>query len=528
MSSAARNQTAVISELVVCLATGVVVSVLLGQDANWDLRNYHLYDPYALLNGRIGVDLMPAGMQTTLNPLLDIPYYVLAMGPLAEAPRLLAAAAGLPFGALLFATLRLATWMLGDLKGAERLLPWIATAIAGSAAATASEIGTTFNDIPIAALLLGAVVLGCRQAGARPSLAALAGAGSMMGAAIALKPTAAVFAPGIIAALFAGATGWRVRFCALVGFGAGALLTVALLAMPWALTLMHLFGSPTFPLMNGLFRSAWYPPRDIFDTRFLPRNVWQSLFYPFFWIRRQEMLVTEAPFRDARMAFVMLVLPLLGFAAWRGVLAEPRRVLAVAAAAVPSYVLWLHTFSILRYAIMLEALSGVLIVAALRTAALWFAPHRCLAPAAATLALVLLLWHTEVPDWWRVSYGPRVFEVEKVQLPPGSLVLTIHPPVAMAIPFLDAPDFLAIGLVSENLQSRGYRLFAEIKRRIQAHDGSIFALTDLTERAVEAAPWFGLVADAAACRPIRNNITFNSQIMLCPLHRGVGSRLGTD
>jgi len=428
--------------------------------------------------------------------------------------------AGLPFGALLFATLRLATWMLGDLTGPERLLPWIAVAIAGSAAATAAEIGTTLNDIPIAALLLGALVLGCRHAGIRPSLAAMIGAGSMMGAAVALKLTAAVFAPGIVAAILISAAGWRAWLRALAGFGGGALLTAALLAGPWALTLMHLYGSPTFPLMNGLFRSDWYPPRDFFDTRFLPRDIWQTLFYPFYWIRRQSFLVTEPPFRDARMALVMLALPLLGVAAWRGVLAEPRRVLAIAAAAVPGYALWLHTFSYLRYAIALEALSGLLIVATLRTAALWLAPRRrVLAPAAAALAFVLLLWHTEVPDYWRISYGRRVFDVENLRLPPGSLVLVIDAPVAMLLPFLDAPDFRAIGITGETLQSKGYRLFAEIQRRIQTHDGPLFALTDKTEHAVGVAPWFGLVADAATCRAIHNNIAFNAQTLLCPLHR---------
>ncbi len=514
------NPRAAVADIIICLAAGAIVSVLLGQDANWDLRNYHLYNPFALLNSRTGIDLMPAGLQSTFNPLLDVPYYVLAMGPLAAAPRMLAALAGLPFGALLFATLRLATWMLGDLTGAERLLPWIATAIAGSAAATRSEIGTTFNDIPIAALLLGALVLGCSKEGRRSALAAMAGAGAMVGAAVALKPTAAVFAPGIIAALLVGAVGWRAWLRVLAGFGAGALPAAALLAGPWALTLMHLYDSPTFPLLNALFRSDWYPPDNVTETRFLPRDIWQTLFYPFYWIRLQSFLVTEPPFRDARMALAMLALPLLGVAAWRGVLAQPRRVLAVTAALVPGYVLWLRAFSILRYALVLEALSALLIVAALHTAARSFAPRRpLLAPGLAALGLAVLLLHTRVPDWWRIPYGQRVFEVEQVQLPPGSLVLAIHAPVAMAIPFLDAPGFRAIGLTGETLRSKGYKLFAEIVHRIDTHDGPIFALSDVTGRAVEAAPWFGLVAEAASCRPVRNNITFNAQIMLCPLHR---------
>jgi hypothetical protein len=516
----ATGRRRVIAELLICLAAGAIASVLLGQDVNWDLRNYHLYNPFALLNGRTGIDLMPAGMQSNFNPLLDVPYYVLAMGPLAEAPRVLAALAGLPYGALLFATLRLAAWMLGDPGGPERLLPWIAVAIAGSAAATKSEIGTTFNDIQVATLLLGGLVLGCRGGGDRPIFACMLGAGAMVGTAVALKPTVAVFAPGVVAALLIVAVGWRARLRALAGFAAGALPAAALLAGPWALMLLHRYGSPTFPLMNGLFRSDWYPPDNIADTRFLPRDIGQTLFYPFYWLRRNASLVSEPPFRDARMALAMLALPLLGFAAWRGALAQPRRVLAVAAMAATGYVAWLRAFSILRYAIVLEALAALLFVAALQAAARSLAPRRrLLAPGAAVLALAVLLWHTESPVWWRIPYGKRVFEVEHLQLPPDSLVLTMHAPVAMAVPFLDAPGFRAVGLVYEMLLSKGYRLFAEMVRRIQTHDGPVFALADTTERALEMAPWFGLVADPATCRPFRNNITYNAQIMFCPLHR---------
>ena len=74
--------------LLICLAIGATASVLMGQDANWDLRNYHLYNPFALLHGRLWRDLMPAGPQSYFNPLLDVPYYVLAVGPLAAWPRM--------------------------------------------------------------------------------------------------------------------------------------------------------------------------------------------------------------------------------------------------------------------------------------------------------------------------------------------------------------------------------------------------------------------------------------------------------
>src|SRR4051812_35319164 len=60
--------------LLISLGFGIL-SVKLGQDTNWDLLNYHLYNPYAYLTGRINYDLAPAGLQTYFNPSIDILYY---------------------------------------------------------------------------------------------------------------------------------------------------------------------------------------------------------------------------------------------------------------------------------------------------------------------------------------------------------------------------------------------------------------------------------------------------------------------
>ena len=55
-----------------------VLALLLGQDANWDLRNYLWYNAYAFLNGRYGFDLLPSQIPYFYNPLLDVPFYLLA------------------------------------------------------------------------------------------------------------------------------------------------------------------------------------------------------------------------------------------------------------------------------------------------------------------------------------------------------------------------------------------------------------------------------------------------------------------
>ncbi|MFH0831062.1 MAG: glycosyltransferase family 39 protein, partial [Parcubacteria group bacterium] len=54
------------------------LAVWLKQDKNWDLYNYHFYNGYAYLNGRLNWDVQPAQLQTYLNPIIDVPLYLLA------------------------------------------------------------------------------------------------------------------------------------------------------------------------------------------------------------------------------------------------------------------------------------------------------------------------------------------------------------------------------------------------------------------------------------------------------------------
>ena len=57
--------------------TGYVV--WLGKDTSWDFRNYHWYIPYAFLNGRMDIDVAVAHQASYYNPLVDIPFYWLAI-----------------------------------------------------------------------------------------------------------------------------------------------------------------------------------------------------------------------------------------------------------------------------------------------------------------------------------------------------------------------------------------------------------------------------------------------------------------
>src|ERR1700742_910090 len=54
------------------------LALALGQDANWDLRNYHWYNAWSFVNDRYAVDLLPSQTPYFYNPLMDVPFFELA------------------------------------------------------------------------------------------------------------------------------------------------------------------------------------------------------------------------------------------------------------------------------------------------------------------------------------------------------------------------------------------------------------------------------------------------------------------
>ncbi|HXZ52080.1 MAG TPA: hypothetical protein VEH51_08770, partial [Burkholderiales bacterium] len=47
-----------------------------GKDLNWDQLNYHYYVAYAFLSGRLDQDFFAASVQSYLNPIGYVPFYV--------------------------------------------------------------------------------------------------------------------------------------------------------------------------------------------------------------------------------------------------------------------------------------------------------------------------------------------------------------------------------------------------------------------------------------------------------------------
>ena len=193
-----------------CWAAAAAVALALGRDANPDLRNYHYYNPFALLEGRWDLDLAAAGPHTFLHPGLDVPFYLLTRGPLNAWPRVIVTLQAGYAGLLAFLVLAVANRVChGDWRRATASSALVAD-FGRTGVATLPEPGATQNDIQIACLVVGALLLllapgapGAGESGRAARRHLLAGA--MGGAAVGLKLTAVLYPPALAAAAFLAA-----------------------------------------------------------------------------------------------------------------------------------------------------------------------------------------------------------------------------------------------------------------------------------------------------------------------------------
>jgi hypothetical protein len=486
------------------LGGSCLLSWLSRQDSNWDLQNYHLYNPWALIEGRLRTDLFAVGEQSYLNPLLDVPYFLLATRWLAHSPRLLAGLAGLPWGILALVSFAVAR-VVARACGAGVAAAAAAAAIGLTGSTIAAEIGTTFGDIPAAVLVLASLLtLLHGQGRPRWGWQALV-AGALAGAAAGLKLTQLVLLPALPLAVAAAGGGFRRIGRGMVLFGAGAFAAFLLVAGWWGLHVAAVFGNPTFPYLNDLFRSAWARPLSHQDLTHVPASVWRAVFLPFDLLGKRTFVVSETAFRDPRLLLAWLGTVAAAAASLvpaRRRAADPPALRLLIAWLIATYALWVWKFGIIRYAIAIEALSGLPVLIALR---LWLPGLRCGQLAGAVLAVLTLgVATTNYAGWGRLKrYGTTVFEIAPITLPDATVVVLAGKPLGFVLPFIRGRELSFIGLADVE---RGTRLERELAGRI-ANAPRLAVL--LNRPAAEFAPWlstFGLAIRPGTCRPVPNGL----------------------
>ena len=299
-------------------------SVLLGQDRNWDLLNYHLYNGFAAWVGKGEIDLAPAGMQTYFNPTLDVFYYALftALPPAAVGFLL-----GLLHGLNFILVLAIARRVLPDLPDQDRRrLPLL---LAGAGVLTAnflSCLGNTMGDNLTALFCLGGLLATLihvereyerRSDPSRNTVLPLWAGGMLMGLGTGLKLTNGIYPlalcatllllPGMAQADSSKGPGMRARLATSLGFGIAVLIGFAIAGGHWHLQMWETWGNPFFPQFSSLFPNPVVPTVSVVDTYFLPKSLTEYLLWPLLF-SLDSSRVGQMPVRQIIWAVAYLVL----------------------------------------------------------------------------------------------------------------------------------------------------------------------------------------------------------------------------
>jgi hypothetical protein len=470
-----------------------LVSMWLGQDANWDLRNYHWYNPYAFLNGKIGLDLNPGQFQSYFNPTIDLLYYGLATHcPTRVTAFVMGFLHGLNFVLLIMIVRQVLAGGQDEpaAVAATRFRLPLLLGVAGCLGFSfLTQLGNTMGDNLTSLTVLGAIALLLRQwpqllaGGARAAMVA-ALAGLIIGVGTGLKLTNANYALALCLALLTlRASLWR-RFATAFVFGLGTLAGIGASAGHWYWLMWKQFGNPLFPQFNNIFKAPLASQIAVADMGWVPKDALEALLWPFIFTFNSKRVI-ELPM--TQIIWPLLYIAFIALAAQRlrrlwlaapGPVAAPgaapgARLLLVFFAL--SYLIWLKLFGIYRYMVPLELLAPLV---------LWLLLHRlsslpvARALGACCLVLAAIAGLPRV-NWGHHYHGEKSITVQVPAFaePEQSMVLTVHgdPPMSWLVPSF--PKRLAFAALGSGFPESP--AFAErVAQMVAARRGPLYVMLD--------------------------------------------------
>jgi hypothetical protein len=303
----------ILSILILSLVASIAWTIVCGQDMNFDLITYHYYLGYSAFISRFQLDFLAASVYGYQSPL---PFVTLYWLDRIGMPSLFIAMLHAAFHALNLVLLYLLTELLVRRIGAapERAKVigfWLLGAIAPI---YWTLVGTSFADLLTSVPVLAGLWLVARaisESGAPriKTIAWIAVGGALVGAAAGARIHNSIYVAGLLCALpFTRFPDRKTGLQSIAAFSLAAFAAWLVCFAPWAYRLYAEFGSPLFPLFNGVFRAPDFPASNVPLISFTPGNLWEFITLPFWMGTDTHWVYVELPLPDVRPAVLVLSL----------------------------------------------------------------------------------------------------------------------------------------------------------------------------------------------------------------------------
>lgn len=429
---------------------GEIIAFFVGRDISWDLANYHYYSVWALFHNRIGFDIMPAGIQSYFNPLIDFPLYFL-IKLFNEFPIIITFFLSLSYGFAAFFGYKITSLVFtGKYKNYLILL----SVIISSTGFFAFHVnGLSNGDIFLSIFNLGSIYFllknifkeNSKQRNKIIFLSSL-----VIGLSVGLKLTNTICAVGIfIAEIFMYKKINRpdkVIIATFCGILVGTLITGGW----WYAFMIYKFGNPVFPACNNIFHSPYAFIQSYRDTRFSPDNTIEAIFFPFVYTFGNQYKAFYFNFFDTRTLFAYIsIFMLICSNIISKILKKPQdehmkafvntdifyflTILTVA-----SYIYWLVMFATLRYLQFLEFIVGIFIVVYIIYLSKFKKSKRFIALISICLCSFIIFStdYMGCRNSHRFNYNGKFLDFENLNLPDDSLLCFCGGfPATFSVPF---------------------------------------------------------------------------------------------
>lgn len=422
---------------IILIITGGVFSICLGKATNeFDVSNYHFYSPYAFLNNRLNIDILPGGIRSYFNPILDIPAYLM-FKHLNDYGALVVFLQGTYWGMLIFSVYKLSSLVSKDFKY-SRLFDIITCLLVAGAGVITFEAGSFFNDIQIAFLLLTGLYLYLKHLfnSDSPQRSCFIFCGvTIFGIVSGLKLTTSLLVFGIVVTSFVMIKQIDKPFKVILLSSLAFLFGFISVNGYWYYLIFKQFNNPFFPYFDNIFHSplgnGHFVLNESYD-RVLPKTLIDKWIYPFKFLTYTK----DEGFGSWLFGYVDWRYPLIfistislslfyvfSYFKSKKVYNKNHNIIVFfLITLVVSYVLWLNISPIARYIIPLIAIGcllfnyGLMIISQHRS----FSVYLIL-----SMSVLFLLFITTTVDYKKIRepIGDKFITAEKYLIPDGAVVV---------------------------------------------------------------------------------------------------------